>query len=209
MPKEQKKERKPPSELTFLDLPKHLTGLSKEENTALSKKHYEEKKCKNCGNHNPKFGDHRNHECPYKMRARYDWSEDHIPIKEKNAPNFEARRDDVVAAPATLPEDDGSCRKPARSAIRHDDDGEVTTQPIIIDESEEETPMFIEDSDDKVSAYDTYTEDSDDEVYEYDTETEDAKYDGDDYSGAPTGINTCTAMETDGRIMCQQQNAKN
>ena len=91
VPKEQKKARKPPSELTFLDLPKHLTGLSKEENTALSKKHYEEKKCKTCGNHNPTFGDHRNHECPYKMRAGYDWPEYHIPIKEKNAPNFKAR----------------------------------------------------------------------------------------------------------------------
>ena len=71
----QKKQRKPPSKLIFLDLPPSLTGSSKDENIALSKKHYEAKKCKNCGNFNPKFGDHLNHKCHglYQMRAGFDW----------------------------------------------------------------------------------------------------------------------------------------
>ena len=52
--------------------------------------------------------------------------------------------------------------------------------------------MLIEDINDQVSTYDT--EDSNNEAYEYDTEPEDAKYDGDDYSGAPTGISTIMEM---------------
>ena len=73
----EQRERKPPSKLTFLDLPASMVGLSKEENVALSKKHYDTKQCKNCGNCNSTFPNHLNHECPFKMRAGFDWPEDH------------------------------------------------------------------------------------------------------------------------------------
>ena len=80
-PKREPIVRKPPSTLTFLEVPKYLKGLTKEESMALTKKYYEERKCKNCGNFDQKFPPHRLQECPYENRIGYPWPEDHIPVK--------------------------------------------------------------------------------------------------------------------------------
>ena len=122
-----KKEEKPISKLTFLTLPSELKGLSKEENQALSKKYYEERKCKNCGQFDPDFPSHRSSECPYEMRHGYPWPEDHIPVKRiADAP--------ATAAPIIMPEDDDEVPQGTRSIHPGNAGGIKTGFPIIVDE---------------------------------------------------------------------------
>ena len=117
----------PDSKLEFLKLPNELKGLSKEENTALSNKYYEARKCKNCGNFDPKFPPHKSVECPYEMRHGYPWPENHIPIKPiGDSP--------AIAAPILMPDDDDEVPQGTKSVHPGNAGGITTGFPIIIDE---------------------------------------------------------------------------
>ena len=84
-------------------MPKELKGLSREESIALTRKYYEERKCKTCVNFDRKFPPHRLQECPYENRIGFPWPEDHIPVKP--ICNIGDRRGrSVVAAPIQVPD---------------------------------------------------------------------------------------------------------
>ena len=112
-PKREQPVRKPPSTLTFLEVPKNLKGLSNEESMALTKKYYEERKCKNCGNFDHKFPPHRLQECPYENRIGYPWPEGHVPVKPIG--NIGDGRD-RTANPILVPDEDAEPAQGVRSA---------------------------------------------------------------------------------------------
>ena len=190
-PKREPIVRKPPSTLTFLEVPKYLKGLTKEESMALTKKYYDERKCKNCGNFDQKFPPHRLQECPYENRIGYPWPEDHIPVKPMGTIGD---RRDRTANPILVPDEDDEPAQGVRSAIKHDANGIVTTEAILIQEAQtyevhgesEDEPQLIECPDTEPDTDDEGSEGDDDFLPL--NRDEPAYVEREDFEGTPTII---------------------
>jgi len=75
-----KPDAKPSGKANFtpLKLPPALMSMTPDEHRVFGNEQWENRKCKNCGEQDQRFGKHNQRNCPFESRHGVDWPEDHI-----------------------------------------------------------------------------------------------------------------------------------
>ena len=100
-------------------------NMTPDEHRAFGNEQWENRKCKNCGEQDERFGKHNQRNCPFESRHGVDWPEDHVPVK----PLAEIKN----VNPVLVPDEDTSTLEGAVSTITGTASGTKVALPIIID----------------------------------------------------------------------------